>query len=129
MDIVPVVFNIKPFHTDSETRPNVKHRISSTTGSYVPSGTETPTAYIETAHLAAAAPQMHLGANVGERLPIARTLDEQADSAARKCLMYFGPNNNPRLSIGARNQVTVDAGGKIHLIDDLDEYKKTVGAG
>ncbi|KAG5221170.1 Trehalose phosphorylase [Salix suchowensis] len=39
------------------------------------------------------------------------------------------PNNNPRLSIGARNQVTVDAGGKIHLIDDLEEYRKTVGTG
>jgi hypothetical protein len=41
--------------------------------------------------------------------------------------MFFGPGNNPRLSIGPRNQVTVDAAGKIHLIDDLDEYKKTVG--
>lgn len=61
------------------------------------------------------------------RLPMLRTLDEQADSAARKCLMYYGPANNPRLSIGPRNQVTVDAAGKIHLLDDLDEYKKTVG--
>lgn len=43
--------------------------------------------------------------------------------------MYFGPGNNPRLSIGSRNQVAVDAGGKIHLLDDLDEYKKTVGNG
>ncbi|KAJ7083845.1 hypothetical protein C8R43DRAFT_848396, partial [Mycena crocata] len=63
------------------------------------------------------------------RLPIPRTLDEQADSAVRKCLMHFGPGNNPRLSIGPRNQVTVDAAGKIHLIDDLAEYKKTVGTG
>lgn len=63
------------------------------------------------------------------RLPLQRTLDEQADSAARKCLMYYGPNNNPRLTIGPLNQVTVDAGGKIHLIDDLEEYRKTVGKG
>lgn len=70
-----------------------------------------------------------LGANLGGRLPIQRTLDEQADSAARKCLMYYGPNNNPRLTIGPRNQVTVDAGGKIHLLDDLDEYRKTVSKG
>lgn len=125
MDIVPIVFNIKPFHTDSLTRPNVKHRISSTTGSYVPSGAETPTVYIETAHITTGT---NLQKGISDRLPIPRTLDEQADSAARKCIMYFGPGNNPRLSIGPRNQVTVDAAGKIHLIDDLDEYKKTVGS-
>ena len=68
-----------------------------------------------------------LQAGVSGRLPIPRTIDEQADSAARKCLMNFGPGNNPRLSIGPRNQVLVDAGGKVHLIDDLDEYKATVG--
>lgn len=124
MDIVPIVFNIKPFQTDSVTRPNVKHRISSTTGSYVPSGTETPTVYVETAHVTA---MTGLRPDVSDRLPIPRTLDEQADSAARKCLMHFGPGNNPRLSIGARNQVLVDAGGKIHLLDDLDEYKASVG--
>jgi len=124
MDIVPIVFNIKPFHTDSLTRPNVKHRISSTTGSYVPSGVETPTVYIESAHLNTGS---SLQTGISDRLPIQRTLDEQADSAARKCIMYFGPGNNPRLSIGPCNQVTVDAAGKIHLIDDLDEYKKTVG--
>lgn len=43
--------------------------------------------------------------------------------------MYFGPGNNPRLTIAARNQVAVDAGGKIHLLDDLDEFRKTVGQG
>lgn len=124
MDIVPIVFNIKPFHTDSVTRPNVKHRISSTTGSYVASGTETPTVYVDSNHLRA---MSGLQADVSGRLPIPRTLDEQADSAARKCLMHFGPGNNPRLSIGPRNQVMVDAGGKIHLIDDIDVYKATVG--
>ncbi|KAG5647163.1 hypothetical protein DXG03_001118 [Asterophora parasitica] len=128
LDIVPIVFNIKAYHTDSITRPNVKHRISSTTGSYVPSGAETPTVFIESAHLAAAGGAT-LNAGVSSRLPIPRTLDEQADSAARKAIMYFGPGNNPRLSIGPRNQVTVDAAGKIHLIDDLDEYKNTVGSG
>jgi hypothetical protein len=80
LDIVPIVFNIKPYHTDSITRPNIKHRISSTTGSYVPSGAETPTVLVEQAHLG---PDAAAG-----RLPIPRTLDEQADSAARKCLMY-----------------------------------------
>lgn len=84
--------------------------------------------YVDSSHLGALNEQ-GLPAGVSDRLPIQRTLDEQADSAARKCIMYFGPGNNPRLSIGPRNQVTVDAAGKIHLIDDLDEYKKTVGPG
>lgn len=70
-----------------------------------------------------------LTTNAENKLPIPRTVDEQADSAARKCIMYFGPGNNPRLSIGPRNQVAVDAGGKIHLIDDLDEYRKSVYKG
>jgi len=126
-DIVPIVFNIKPFHTDSLTRPNVKHRISSTTGSYVPSGAETPTVLVDPSPLLGH--NNLLQAGVATKLPIPRTLDEQADSAARKCIMYFGPNNNPRLTIGPRNQVTVDAAGKIHLIDDLDVYRKTVGPG
>ncbi|KAH7889261.1 glycosyltransferase family 4 protein [Phlebopus sp. FC_14] len=126
VDVVPIVFNIKPFHTDSLTRPNVKHRISSTTGSYVPSGTETPTVYVDPSPLLE---PNNLQAGVATKLPIPRTLDEQADSAARKCIMYYGPNNNPRLTIGPRNQVTVDAGGKIHLIDDLEVYRKSVGKG
>ncbi|KAI0060790.1 glycosyltransferase family 4 protein [Artomyces pyxidatus] len=126
LDIVPIVFNIKPYHTDSVTRPNIKHRISSTTGSYVPSGAETPTVYVDPSVLG----QHNLSTgSLQPKLPILRTLDEQADSAARKCLMYFGPNNNPRLSIASRNQVAVDAGGKIHLIDDLDAYRMTVGEG
>ncbi|KAF9218327.1 glycosyltransferase family 4 protein [Gyrodon lividus] len=126
LDIVPIVFNIKPFHTDSLTSPNVKHRISSTTGSYVPSGAETPTVYVDASPLV---DQNSLHAGVATKLPIPRTLDEQADSAARKCLMYYGPNNNPRLSIGPRNQVMVDHAGKIHLIDDLEVYRKSVGQG
>jgi alpha,alpha-trehalose phosphorylase (configuration-retaining) len=124
MDIVPYVFNIKPFHTDSLTRPNVKHRISSTTGSYVPSGTETPTVYVDSAQLKA---MSGLHGGVFGRLPIARTLDEQADSAARKCLSHYGPGNNPRLQIGPRNQVLVDAAGQVHLIDDIAEFQHTVG--
>lgn len=123
MDIVPHIFNIKPYHTDSVTRPNIKHRLTSTAGSYVPSGTETPTVY-DSAQLKA---MSGLQADVSSRLPITRTLDEQADSAARKCLSNYGPGNNPRLKIGHRNQVWVDGGGQVHLIDDIAEYKKTVG--
>ncbi|KAH9930914.1 trehalose phosphorylase [Fomitopsis serialis] len=111
LDIVPIVFNIKPYHTDSITRPNIKHRISSTTGSYVPSGADTPTVYYDPNQLQ---DNSKLTTNAQTKLPITRTVDEQADSAARKCIMYFGPNNNPRLSIGPRNQVA---------------YRKTVGKG
>jgi alpha,alpha-trehalose phosphorylase (configuration-retaining) len=88
LDVVPIVFNIKPFHTDSITRPNVKHHISSTTGSYVPSGTETPTIFADQSILSA---NNGLQPGVSQKLPLPRTVDEQADSAARKCLMYFGP--------------------------------------
>lgn len=128
---MPIVFNIKPHHTDSVTRPNIKHRISSTTGSYVPSGAETPTVYVDHSVLGNVTSPGLLAPSQGlsPKLPIPRTVDEQADSAARKCLMYFGPNNNPRLSIGPRNQVAVDAGGKIHLIDDLEVYKNSVSRG
>ncbi|EIM90300.1 trehalose synthase [Stereum hirsutum FP-91666 SS1] len=131
LDIVPIVFNIKPYHTDSVTRPNIKHRISSTTGSYVPSGAETPTVYVDQSVLGNVANTNLLSVpqGISPKLPIPRTVDEQADSAARKCLMYFGPNNSPRLSIGPRNQVAVDAGGKIHLIDDLEAYRNSVSSG
>jgi hypothetical protein len=94
-DIVPITFNIKPYHTDGTARPNLKSRVSQL-ASATASGAQTPALMV--------------------------------DSAVRKCLMYFGPNG-PRLEIGAKNQVAVDAGGKIHLIDDLDEYKKSVGKG
>jgi len=123
MDIVPHIFNIKPYHSDALTRPNIKHRITSATGSYVPSGTDTPTVYVDSAQKALSG----LQADVSARLPMIRTLDEQADSAARKCLNNYGPANNPRLQIGPLNQVLVDAGGRIHLIDDIAEYKATVG--
>ena len=53
-------------------------------------------------------------------------VDEQADSAARKCVMYFGPNNNPALAIAFRNQVKPDAQGAIKLVEGLGEYEATV---
>jgi len=53
-------------------------------------------------------------------------VDEQADSAVRKAIMYFGPQNLPPPSIGFRNKVEVDNGGMIQLVSSLDEYKATV---
>lgn len=133
VDIVPIVFNIKPHHTESVTKPNIKHRVSAAANSNtfsaiqseLQSGTETPIASFENTQAA----NSGIDSEVVHKFGILRTLDEQADSAARKCLMYYGPNNSPRLMIGPRNQVAVDAGGKIHLIDDLREYEKTVGKG
>ncbi|PWW74165.1 Glycosyltransferase Family 4 protein [Tuber magnatum] len=56
-------------------------------------------------------------------------VDEQADSAARKCVMYFGPNHNPALAIAFRNQVMPDAQGAIRLVENLSEYEATVHRG
>jgi hypothetical protein len=128
LDIVPIVFNIKPYHTDSATRTNIKHRIGSATGSFAPSGAETPAVYVDPT-VFDRTPGLLAPGGVQQRLPIPRTIDEQADSAARKALMYYGPGNNPRLTIGPRNQVAVDAAGKIHLIDDLDVFRNSVGEG
>jgi hypothetical protein len=128
LDIVPIVFNIKPYHSDSATRTTIKHRIGSTSGSFAPSGAETPTVYVDPSVLGQTQGLLSPG-GVQQKLPISRTIDEQADSAARKAILYYGPGNNPRLSIGPRNQVCVDAAGKIHLVDDLDVYRKTVSEG
>ncbi|TKA62404.1 hypothetical protein B0A49_11684 [Cryomyces minteri] len=60
----------------------------------------------------------------GVRGPL--SVDEEADSMARKCLMFFGPGNGPRIQVGRRNQVEVDAGSRAQLTY-LDEYRSTVG--
>ncbi|KAF2203443.1 glycosyltransferase family 4 protein [Delitschia confertaspora ATCC 74209] len=53
-------------------------------------------------------------------------VDEEADSMARKCLMFFGPSQQPRVQVGYRNQVEVDCGGHAQ-ITCLDQYPETVG--
>ncbi|KAF2273844.1 trehalose synthase (Ccg-9) [Westerdykella ornata] len=55
------------------------------------------------------------------------TVDEEADSMARTCLTMYGPNSQPRLSIGYRNEVEVDNGG-IAQITHHDDYVETVSA-
>lgn len=52
-------------------------------------------------------------------------VDEEADSMARKCLMYFGPTQQPRIMIGYHNEVEVDVDGHAQLMD-LESYRKTV---
>ncbi|KAI9714869.1 MAG: hypothetical protein M1820_000158 [Bogoriella megaspora] len=52
-------------------------------------------------------------------------VDEQADSMARKCIMYFGPTQQPRIQVGYRNEVEVDSAGHTQMTY-LDEYKSDV---
>ncbi|KAG0636842.1 trehalose synthase [Tuber brumale] len=62
-----------------------------------------------------------------ETIPI--DVDEQADSVARMCFMYFGPDHNPGLTFSFRNQVLPDVDGAIKLVEDLKEYRNTVHNG
>ncbi|KAF2866527.1 trehalose synthase [Massariosphaeria phaeospora] len=54
------------------------------------------------------------------------SVDEEADSMARKCLLHFGPNHQPRVYVGYRNQVEVDCSGAAQ-ITYVDNYINTVG--
>ncbi|OJD31654.1 glycosyltransferase family 4 protein [Diplodia corticola] len=54
------------------------------------------------------------------------TIDEEADSMARKSLMFFGPNLQPRVQVGYKNVVEVDSMGHAQ-ITSLDQYPGTVG--
>ncbi|KAJ5496566.1 hypothetical protein N7463_008553 [Penicillium fimorum] len=54
-----------------------------------------------------------------------RTLDEQAESMARKCVRLFGPDNIPLLQVGFRGLVEVDTGFRVCLTA-LPDYEKTV---
>lgn len=67
--------------------------------------------------------------NAAAGIMVMRDVDEQADSAARKCVRYFGPGHNPVLSIGFRNKVEPDIGGKAELVSRLESYRETVHEG
>jgi hypothetical protein len=66
-----------------------------------------------------------LKAPLAEKLHIGLTVDEEADSMARKCLMFFGPSGQPRLMVGYRNEVEVDANGHIKMVT-VEDYKNSV---
>lgn len=54
-----------------------------------------------------------------------RSLDQQSDSMARKCIALFGPENIPRLSVEMYNRIRVDAG---HIsFCSLENYRPLVG--
>lgn len=126
MDIVPFVFNIK---SHSAYRPNTKRGITGLlTGFQTPNpATSTSNQEKEGENLAVPSGGA-LSGDVDSTLIETRNLDEMADSAARKCLSFYGPSNNPRLSIEARNQVAVDAGGRVQMVT-VEDFKKTVGKG
>jgi alpha,alpha-trehalose phosphorylase (configuration-retaining) len=52
-------------------------------------------------------------------------VDEEADSMARKCCMFFGPTCQPRIQVGYQNAVEVDVGGHVQLAT-IDMYQSTV---
>lgn len=87
MDIVPIVCDIKPYVKEaSATRPKIKHARSGLPSGGV-SGTDTPV------HVPLVGPNDNLR-GVSGKIPLLRTLDEQADSAARKCLLHFGTHTS-----------------------------------
>ncbi|KAL6229500.1 hypothetical protein BDW75DRAFT_235169 [Aspergillus navahoensis] len=61
-----------------------------------------------------------------EALPL-KSLDERAESIARKCLRFFGPNQAPSPQIGSQGLVEVDAAFHVKMTK-LSDYEKTVGA-
>ncbi|KAL3466687.1 hypothetical protein BJX64DRAFT_249672 [Aspergillus heterothallicus] len=54
-----------------------------------------------------------------------RTLDEQAESMARKCVRLFGPEGIPLLQVGMSGLVQVDTGFHVQLTN-RENYEKTV---
>lgn len=54
------------------------------------------------------------------------SVDEESDKMARKCLMQFGPNQQPRVQVGHKNEVEVDCRGHAQ-ITRLEQYPETVG--
>ncbi|KAJ5666494.1 uncharacterized protein N7477_008942 [Penicillium maclennaniae] len=56
-----------------------------------------------------------------------RSLDEHAESIARKCIRFFGPSQVPIPEIGIQGLVEVDAAFHVKMTR-LPDYEKTVGA-
>ncbi|OQE16726.1 hypothetical protein PENSTE_c023G03107 [Penicillium steckii] len=56
-----------------------------------------------------------------------KSLDEHAESIARKCIRFFGPNQAPVPEIGVRGLVEVDAAFHVKLTR-LKDYERTVEA-
>jgi alpha,alpha-trehalose phosphorylase (configuration-retaining) len=123
LDIVPIVFHVRstqrlhpgrpvaklddqgfPVHDTGLLTPLPQDRVGS--GGYTATG-----AYVQSNLLSVAAGAAQTQAQAQAKAQAAadasapvRPADEQADSAVRKAVMYFGPSgHNPRLTIGFRS--------------------------
>lgn len=57
---------------------------------------------------------------------VVKDVEEQADSMARKCIMFFGPSLVPLQQVGYRGVVEVDFGGRARILA-LDDFKNSCG--
>jgi hypothetical protein len=60
-----------------------------------------------------------------QRGPKSIHVDEEADTMARKALMYFGPSSQPRLTVGYKNLVEVDCSGRVSICN-ADDFRNSV---
>ncbi|CAG7854241.1 Trehalose phosphorylase {ECO:0000312/EMBL:ABR88135.1}; AltName: Full=Trehalose synthase {ECO:0000250/UniProtKB:O75003}; Short=TSase {ECO:0000250/UniProtKB:O75003}; Flags: Precursor [Serendipita indica DSM 11827] len=133
LDIVPLVFHVRSTQRLQPGRPVAKldaqgFPIHST-------GVLTPLPGTQQQQAAVQPPQSNLlsvaagtaQTQAADASAPVRPADEQADSAVRKAVLYFGPSgHNPRLSIGFRNEVEPDAAGRIRIVDSIEDYRSTV---
>lgn len=112
LDIVPLIFHVRSTQRLSPGRPNAK---TDAMGLPVtPSGLLTPQIYDsqKVQQQAASSNLLSVAAGTVKEQEVSapiRPADEQADSAVRKAVLYFGPSgHNPRLSIGFRSAFNPD---------------------
>lgn len=134
LDIVPIVFHVRSTQRLTPGRPvpkvddqgfpvNPTGLLTPQPGEYgqKPAGITPPASNILSVAAGTAQTQ------AADASAPARPADEQADSAVRKAVLYFGPSgHNPRLTIGFRNEVEPDAGGRIRIVDSIEDYRSTV---
>ncbi|KAG8835729.1 hypothetical protein FRC17_001520 [Serendipita sp. 399] len=130
LDIVPLVFHVRSTQRLQIGRPVAKLDAQGfpihSTGLLTPQPAEGQQATPPPSNiLAVAAGSAQVQA--ADAAAPTRPADEQADSAVRKAVLYFGPSgHNPRLSIGFRNEVEPDAAGRIRIVDSIEDYRSSV---
>jgi glycosyltransferase involved in cell wall biosynthesis len=133
LDIVPLVFHVRSTQRLQPGRPVAKLDAQGfpihSTGILTPQpGTQQQQAAVQPppSNLLSVAAGTAQTQAADAAAPV-RPADEQADSAVRKAVLYFGPSgHNPRLSIGFRNEVEPDAAGRIRIVDSIEDYRSTV---
>ncbi|KAG8764940.1 hypothetical protein FRC16_008215, partial [Serendipita sp. 398] len=132
LDIVPLVFHVRSTQRLLPGRPTAKLDAEGfpirSTGILTPQAAEgTQQGYaVPPSNLLSVAAGSAQTQAADASAPV-RPADEQADSAVRKAVLYFGPSgHNPRLSIGFRNEVEPDAAGRIRIVDTIEDYRSSV---